>query len=778
MAEKQLPSTVHHHFRDVKLFKEQELGHGSFATVCRALCDDLPCAAKVLHADFFDQQYPDPGEETFIAKFLEECKILPSITHPNIVQCFGTYRDPDTDLPVLLMELMDESLTDYIERFRDPLPYHIEISFSYDIALGLSYLHSRGYVHRDLSSNNVLIMAGIRAKITDFGMCRAMTGPSHVSRKIRLTLCPGTHPFMPPEALLEPPTYTDKLDVFTLGVVMIQIMSRQYPNPGLAHKPLPFSMLLQAIPEEERRSNHIKLIRCDHSMLPLAKQCIQNRQEMRPSSHAVCNHLKSLKESCEYQQSKDEASVERKLERESLLHQLQLTTIMMETQEKIETMKVEHSRQIEIIHRHYCEQLQLQHTKSTMDMQGKLETMKAEHSRQIDSIHRQHERELQLQVTKMTMDMQDKIATMKAEHSQQIKSLEHRYDNQNLLPNGHRSSASVQGSQSDHWCQPPPSPLLQQSGLPAQQPNMPIVPVNSKEKNAKLMYSVVPDASYPVTKGASIPFDPSDLPDPAFDTHDLEMFHQEACSTDDINPYDHDMLNLLTDPRSDDFSKYSGPNLDDHLGLSDPESPLVPDPQPRSFSGREEKGLDRHPSLPSLGAESAYPPVPRPRSDNNLLSMKGSQGLGTSHTTSMESNSSDNVHSEPHTSLDSGSPHPSLESMPSMSNKLDPCSSTPPEKAHSAYSGEKVVFKESSLENWVEVDIIVDKKDGKDGLFTRLRPRDRPAAFSGIDINAPKHPIIQPRRAYPCWYCTNLTTLEICDVCGNVQHEQKRETSV
>ena len=56
MVEKQLPSTVHNHFHDVRLFKEQELGHGSFATVYRAQCDDLTCAAKVLHADFFDQQ--------------------------------------------------------------------------------------------------------------------------------------------------------------------------------------------------------------------------------------------------------------------------------------------------------------------------------------------------------------------------------------------------------------------------------------------------------------------------------------------------------------------------------------------------------------------------------------------------------------------------------------------------------------------------------------------------------------------------------------------------
>ena len=580
MVEKQLPSTVYNHFQDMKLFKEQEIGHGSYATVYRAQCDDLSCAAKVLHGDLFDQQDPDPGEPKFILKFVEECKILPSIIHPNIVQCFGMYQDPDTNLPVLLMELMDESLTDYIKRFSVPLPYHIEIGFSYDIALGLSYLHSRGYVHRDLSSNNVLIMAGIRAKISDFGTCRAITG---LSRQTRLTLCPGTPPFMPPEALLEPPQYTDKLDVFTLGVVMIQIMSCQYPEPGLPHRQLPSSMLLQVIPEEERRSNHIKLIRYDHPMLPLAKRCIQNSQEMRPSSRDVCSNLRSLKESHDYRQSKDEASVEHKLERESQLHQLQLTKIMMETQGEIANMKAEYSQQIESIHRQHEKELQVQITKTTMDMQGKIETMKAEHRRQIESLEqlpRAHLSQAPAIPPHGVAPQQQQSAQLKppAMHGQPL-SLEHRRDNQNLLPNGYRTAVpDIQVSgQSYHWRQPPPSPLLQQNLPPAQQPNLPIVPLNSKEKSNldKMIdksqgkgidgakYNVVPDASSPVAKGASIPFDPSDLPDPVFDTHDLEMFHQEAYSTED--PYASSNMSLLINPRSDDFGNYSGPNLDDHL---------------------------------------------------------------------------------------------------------------------------------------------------------------------------------------------------------------------
>ena len=59
-------------------------------------------------------------------------------------------------------------------------------------------------------------------------------------------------------------------------------------------------------------------------------------------------------------------------------------------------------------------------------------------------------------------------------------------------------------------------------------------------------------------------FDPSNLPEPVFDTHDLEMFHQqEAYNLDD--PYASSNMSLLINPRSDNHDDFSGPNLDDHL---------------------------------------------------------------------------------------------------------------------------------------------------------------------------------------------------------------------
>ena len=73
------------------------------------------------------------------------------------------------------------------------------------------------------------MIAGVRAKVSDFGMSKlASVNP----RMTPLTLCPGNLQYMPPEALDQPPSYTDKLDIFSFGVLLVQIMTRQFPDPG------------------------------------------------------------------------------------------------------------------------------------------------------------------------------------------------------------------------------------------------------------------------------------------------------------------------------------------------------------------------------------------------------------------------------------------------------------------------------------------------------------------------------------------------------------------
>ena len=108
-------------YRTIQLLKSDPLGTGSYGAVYKATCDDLPCAGKILHPALV--QSGDPGTMTVMKRFQKECSFLSAIRHPNIVQYLGSYQDPDTQLPVLLMELMDDSLTRFLERSQEPLPH-------------------------------------------------------------------------------------------------------------------------------------------------------------------------------------------------------------------------------------------------------------------------------------------------------------------------------------------------------------------------------------------------------------------------------------------------------------------------------------------------------------------------------------------------------------------------------------------------------------------------------------------------------------------------------
>ena len=288
------------HDRNVRLLRNDTLGSGSYGVVCKAMWGQRLCAAKLLHPIFF--QSNDPGIVTTRRRFEQECRFLDDMKHPHIVEYLGTSHDPDSGLLVLLMELMDESLTHFLERSQQPLAFHIEVDLCHDIAQALAYIHSKDIIHRDLSGNNVLLLAG-RAKITDFGMSKLLDSNR---RMTPLTMCPGTLAYMPPEALSEPPVYSKKIDCFSFGVLQIQIMTRQFPDPGPAVQVVedsrsPTGTIKIPVLDSERRKSHIDIIDPTHSLLPTALSCLSYSEKDRPSAQDLCRQLAAVKEAPRYQ---------------------------------------------------------------------------------------------------------------------------------------------------------------------------------------------------------------------------------------------------------------------------------------------------------------------------------------------------------------------------------------------------------------------------------------------------------------------------------------------
>ena len=220
------------------------------------------------------------------------------------------HHDPDTGLPVLVMELMDSSLTHFLESSTHSVPTHVQVNLCHDIVLALSFLHSNDILHRDLSGNNVLLIGNVRAKVTDFGMAK-LSDLNHRTNRLTLIMCPGTDVYMPPEAMDDHPKYTEKIDCFSFGVIVVQILTRQFPKPGdrnktieINHPQIPNGTTIKvAIPEIERRQSQIKEIAPDHLLLPIAITCLKDKDTERPSAEQLCKMVGTLKDSSEYRES-------------------------------------------------------------------------------------------------------------------------------------------------------------------------------------------------------------------------------------------------------------------------------------------------------------------------------------------------------------------------------------------------------------------------------------------------------------------------------------------
>ena len=288
-------------FRNISIaYNRPPIGKGSYGEVRHAYCDTLRCAAKLIHAEFFD----DPNFETLKRKFEEECELMSNMRHPNVIQYLGYYEEPQSRprLPILLMELMDGSLTDYLDRHEGPIPFHTTVNFCHDIAMGLDYLHNNNMMHRDLSSNNVLLLGDVRAKITDFGQSQLAAPEENFRVGGDLHKCPGTQVYMPPEALRDPPEYSSMLDTFSFGVLMIQILTRKFPNPGPSTKHVAGVGRLP-VKEQNRRHNDIATVNPKHPVLQLSLYCINDDENNRPLMYELCARFSEFKDLPEYKES-------------------------------------------------------------------------------------------------------------------------------------------------------------------------------------------------------------------------------------------------------------------------------------------------------------------------------------------------------------------------------------------------------------------------------------------------------------------------------------------
>ena len=260
------------------VINKKAIGSGAFGSVFKGRLGGQPCAVKILHPHALQlfTSLETTVQQEALQKFREECKILERFRHPNVVRHLSSRTDPRSNLPVLVMELMDESLTRFLEKPSTALSLFTEASLSFDIASALQFLHSENIVHHDLCSDNVLLLHTEQtpiAKISDFGMSRILDPDQCRS----LTTLGHREAHLPPEARkIASKEYDASLDIFSFGVVVVQIVTKS-----------------SKVARAADRDALVEQIEATHPLCSLVHDCIRVEKEMRPNANDVCHDLES-----------------------------------------------------------------------------------------------------------------------------------------------------------------------------------------------------------------------------------------------------------------------------------------------------------------------------------------------------------------------------------------------------------------------------------------------------------------------------------------------------
>ena len=196
----------------------ENVGNGGMATVYRAKDKVLKrdVAVKVLRDEF-------TTDEEFIRRFEAEAQSAARLTHANIVSIYDV--GVDGNLYYIVMELIQgKTLKEIIIKEKGPLPWKWSINVAIQIASALEVAHRNNIVHRDIKPHNIIITEDGVAKVTDFGIAKAVSNSTITAFG---TTIGSVHYFSPEHAR---GGFTDaKSDLYSLGVVMYEMVTGKVP---------------------------------------------------------------------------------------------------------------------------------------------------------------------------------------------------------------------------------------------------------------------------------------------------------------------------------------------------------------------------------------------------------------------------------------------------------------------------------------------------------------------------------------------------------------------
>ena len=195
-----------------------KIGQGGMGAVYRGrhLNLDIDVAVKCLKPGLVGD------DEQFVVRFRREARSAAAINHQNVIRVYDVAEDHG--LHYLIMELVQgETARERVVR-KQRLQVGEALEIVHGAALGLAEAHRKGFIHRDIKPDNIMISSAGQVKLADLGLAKAMTRDDHASMLSGANMVMGTPQYMPPEQWEDTTSVTAAADIWALGATLYYLL--------------------------------------------------------------------------------------------------------------------------------------------------------------------------------------------------------------------------------------------------------------------------------------------------------------------------------------------------------------------------------------------------------------------------------------------------------------------------------------------------------------------------------------------------------------------------
>lgn len=202
-----------------KFLKIEKIGEGTYGVVYKAKDRDTGnlVALKKIRLDSESEGVPSTA--------IREISLLKELNHPNVVRLLDVV--PSEKKLHLVFEFLTQDLKKFLDTTKSDLPEPLIKSYLHQLLSGVAYCHSHLVLHRDLKPQNLLIDVRGYIKLADFGLARAFGLPVRTYTHEVVTLW-----YRAPEILLGSKFYSTAVDVWSLGCIFAEMLTRRALFPG------------------------------------------------------------------------------------------------------------------------------------------------------------------------------------------------------------------------------------------------------------------------------------------------------------------------------------------------------------------------------------------------------------------------------------------------------------------------------------------------------------------------------------------------------------------